>query len=89
MPNFSMTKEQLAKFESRFGKLERDWRGNLPSEQELQLQGWLAAIELLVAPMEVSSGISAPEPRGGFDRRKHLSRYSPIPERRIADRRLM
>lgn len=89
MPNFFMTKEQLAKFESRFGKLERDWRGNFPSEKKLQLQGWLAAIELLVTPLEVRREIRVSSQRGGFDRRTHQSKFRPIPERRIAERRLM
>jgi len=87
MSKLSMTKKQLAKFESRFGKLERNGLGNLPSGKEWQLQGWLAAIELLVAPLEVSRGIHVPTPRNGGVRRSHLSRFSPIPERRITERR--
>lgn len=87
MANVSMTKEQLAKFESRFGKLERNRVGNLPLVKEWQLQGWLAAIELLVAPMEVNREICGSTRQGGFDRRNYLSRFRPIPERRIAERR--
>jgi hypothetical protein len=49
-----MKPEQLAKFEARFGKLAQNRLGNWSSEQEEQLQGWLAAIELLVMPLEDS-----------------------------------